>query len=40
MKPASSSNPPGTAKETLYAAYLLILVLGLRKVKSSGLPGN
>lgn len=27
-------------QETLYAAYVLVLVLGLRKVKSSGLPGN
>ena len=27
------------AREALYAAFVLVLVLGLRKVKSSALPG-
>ena len=37
MKPASSSNSPRHGQETLYAAYVLILVLGLRKGEVLGL---
>ena len=37
MRPGNSSNPPSTDSDPLYAAYVLILVLGLRRGEVLGL---